>query len=300
MMDENKVYSDEELLELAKNGESDAYIMLGLRIYHDSTEASRKAIEYYKKAADMGNVEAMACVAIHLQYCNTAENIAVCNKYAKMGYDRGNKESSIVYLLHMARGIGMEPDPHTAKKELKRLAKGGDAEILTELGRLYLDETVAKPDVKKGIKLLTEAAEQNYESAEYELGRLYLDGRLVEQDLKKSMYYLDRAQAHGLASLVDEDIAEVFSQSGDIDSQIKTLEHGMNNGNEEACLELIEIYKKGISGKSYKKKAFEVALAGAKMGYPYAMCMVGDMYEEGKGTEVNLTEALRWYRMAAA
>lgn len=81
-----------------------------------------------------------------------------------------------------------------------------------------------------------------------------------------------------------------------ISEAVKWYEKSVAQGNDYAKSNLADIFRKGTGGYTIDmKRAFELYKS---CGFPYAHYRVGEFYEKGWGTEVNIAEAKRYYRLA--
>jgi TPR repeat protein len=95
------------------------------------------------------------------------------------------------------------------------------------------------------------------------IGTIFEDGIMVKKDINKAVYWYEQA---------------------------------INQGDDLAMSNLADILRKGSQG--YPKdleRAFELY---KRCGLPYAHYRVGEFYENGWGTERDLDEAKRYYRLA--
>lgn len=95
------------------------------------------------------------------------------------------------------------------------------------------------------------------------IGTIFENGIMVKKDINKAVYWYERAAEQG------DDLA-------------------LSN--------LADILRKGSQGYPKDlKRAFELY---KRCGLPYAHYRVGEFYEHGWGTEKNIEEAKRYYRLA--
>lgn len=81
-----------------------------------------------------------------------------------------------------------------------------------------------------------------------------------------------------------------------ISEAVKWYEKSVAQGNDYARSNLADILRKGTGGYPIDlKRAFELYKS---CGFPYAHYRVGEFYEKGWGTDVNIAEAKRYYRLA--
>ena len=79
---------------------------------------------------------------------------------------------------------------------------------------------------------------------------------------------------------------------------LKLLEPYIEQGNSVAMYLAAQIYEKGELVEKDEKKAFDLYLESAKKN-PDAQYAVANMYVEGKGTKASITDAIKYYKMAA-
>lgn len=95
------------------------------------------------------------------------------------------------------------------------------------------------------------------------IGTIFEDGIMVKKDIRKAVYWYELA---------------------------------IEQGDDLAMSNLADILRKGNQGYPKDlKRAFELY---KRCGLPYAHYRVGEFYENGWGTERNLDEAKRYYRLA--
>lgn len=82
----------------------------------------------------------------------------------------------------------------------------------------------------------------------------------------------------------------------DMPEAVKWYEKSAAQGNDYAKSNLADILRKGTGGYPIDmKRAFELYKS---CGFPYAHYRVGEFYQNGWGTDVNIAEAKRYYRLA--
>lgn len=212
---------------LAEKGNAVAQRLLGKYYYYDKDD-NKKALELYLKAADGGDAEAMTEAADIYFYRENYEEYkrlllkAAEQNYAdaesKLGYlyqnlndfelgepdlpqslqwykrssEHGNSTATCDVGEMILKGEGTVKDEYEAFNWFKRAVDEGSVYGMYLYGKCYLDGTGVAQDKKKGIELITEAAEYD-EDAQCALGICYLEGNGVEKDLKKAVFYLEKA-----------------------------------------------------------------------------------------------------------
>lgn len=99
---------------------------------------------------------------------------------------------------------------------------------------------------------------------------------------------------------VQNDIGIIFKEGimvkKDINKAVYWYERAIEQGDDLAMSNLADILRKGSQGYTKDlKRAFELY---KRCGLPYAHYRVGEFYENGWGTDKNIDEAKRYYRLA--
>ena len=146
-------------------GDPKAMTMLG-ELYGNALGTKRdynKAVEWYRRAADLGDREAMFALAMA--------------RMAGRGGGPANREE--------------------AAKWLASSAKLGEPKAAYNLALLYLDGQTFPQDVKRAAELLRVAADAGNPEAQYALATFYKEGTGVEKNLEQSVRLLQGASVAG-------------------------------------------------------------------------------------------------------
>lgn len=155
-------------------------------------------------------------------------------------------------------------DMEEAVKWYSEAAEAGNCNSQFSLGKIYL----AAEEYEEGVSLLTRSADQDNAAAQYVLGLIYEHGiGDISADLKRSFEYF-------LCS----------AKSGDADAQYKV---GMR------------YYQGEEPVKENNDEAFKWFSESAKQQNYDAFALLGECYEKGFGTVININEAYRCYSEAA-
>ncbi len=156
-----------ELEPAAEQGDVKAEIILGTIYWTGGkgvTRDDRKALAWFRRAADQGNAEAQDLVGI-------------------------------AYV----EGRGVAKNPAEAVAWFRRSAEQGDADGEFSLGFSYFAGEGVKRDAKTGVAWLEKSAAQDFPPAEEMLGRIYISGAGVAADEKLGLQWLHKAANHGLS-----------------------------------------------------------------------------------------------------
>jgi TPR repeat protein len=164
------------------------------------------------------------------------------------------------------RAFDPREEAHLSVAELERRVSTGDVKAQAELGARYGMGQDVKQDLPKAIALLQAAAAKNNPDAQFFLGTAYANGLGVPQSDAQSIMLFEQAAEQG--------------QPG----ASYTLANMIIGG------------KGGISPSW--TAALHYLWESAVKGFPLAMIQIGQIYQDGKGTDRNVRAAAYWYRRA--
>jgi len=98
-----------------------------------------------------------------------------------------------------------------AEKLFRPLAKQGNAEAQTSLGRMYAEGQGVRQNYKEAVKWFRLAAEQGHASAQQSLGVMYDKGRGVPKDYNEAMKWFRLAAEQGNAS-AQQNLVVMYSE----------------------------------------------------------------------------------------
>ena len=220
----------------AKSHDDKLQYRLGQMLYSGTgTEKDiPKAVEYLKKSAKTGNVNAQYLLAkIYLEVDSNPENIKealiLLNKAATGGNALAQYALAKVYLegKHIEKDISKavelftlsaeqnnqyaaytlgkinlkgEVMPKNIENAIKWLSLSADQSnqfAQYTLGKLYMDGTEVPRNSETGLKLLTASAEKGNQFAQFQLGKHYLSGKVLPRDKALAEYWLKESAAQG-------------------------------------------------------------------------------------------------------
>lgn len=269
-----------------------------------------KAIEYYTKAAEMGNGRAM-CGLGNIYY--EGRNVGAVEipvdfgkafdwyiKAEETGYeDVPYERLGWMYLT----GNGTDKKHWQAKICLERAVEKKNTDAMVFLGNMYMDGEEIAQDINEAIKYYEMASNHGDVQGDYYLGTLYDQGigGLREDNHYAEACYRKAAEAgHSLAMLrlaylydgnafgePDYIVANEWFQKAAVAGEADAVYHLGSH-----CQ-----YGKGFE-KVDLKSAFELYKVGAHLGSGRAMRCLGDLYRDGIYVEKNTTIAKEWYLKA--
>ncbi|MDR1895239.1 MAG: protein kinase [Prevotellaceae bacterium] len=213
-----------------------------------------EAIEGIKKLAENGDPEALGNLGSMYsvgQGVSKNEKMAFeyCLKSAQAGYAFVMNALALYYKV----GYGTKQNNGEAMKWYIKSAEMGNPGSLLDLGNIYLygycDQTANK---KKGVELITKAAEQNYAPALRKLGYLYAEGDYVKQDNDKGFEYSLKATEYDNDDFIAmENVAFLYKQgAGTEKNYAKSKQYYLNalradTGRIDNYIYIGRLYKEG-------------------------------------------------------
>ena len=192
MKDEDK--ARELYLKAAEGGDAEAMCKLAdIHFFNEEYEEQKK---WLLKAAELNYADAECSLAIFYRNLDEYDMGEPDYPQALQWYKRASEHGDSTATCHVGEmilnGEGTIKDEYEAFSWFKKAVDEGSVYGTYLYGKCYLDGTGVAQDKKKGIELITEAAEYD-EDAQCALGICYLEGNGVEKDLKKAVFYLEKA-----------------------------------------------------------------------------------------------------------
>ncbi|MDE6790994.1 MAG: hypothetical protein K2J61_04655 [Clostridia bacterium] len=234
----------------AEKGNAVAQRLLGNYYYYEK-DSNKKALEWYLKAADGGDAEAMVQAADIYSYKEDFEaQEKLLLKAAEQDYEDAEFNLGVFYQTFerddetydfekamywykrafghggdlaacyvgemYLNGEGVPKDEYQAFEWFKKSFEAGSIVGTYHYGKCYMEGIGVEQDKKEGIRLYTKAAEY-VSDAQYALGLCYLEGNGVKKDLKTAVDYLKKAAHDRMPNEEAQDKLEELYSSGEID-----------------------------------------------------------------------------------
>jgi TPR repeat protein len=285
--------SFELLIKASGHGNTRAMLQLGHYYLESETKDAAKAIEYFMKAAEMGDNSAITELAKLYK-----ENIfdIDCINNAKV-----ITEMAAVF----ADGIIIGQDYEFAFKLFEKAASLDDGEAQYSVGRFYEKGLFVSKNLQKASIWYIKAAEKSNPYALEKLAYFFKEGLAGEKNIQKADEYYKKA-AQYFQKRADLNDSEAQYLLGQLYLKGKGVNKNPNMFMELNIKSARNGYKKAQYqyGARYEKEnnismAFEWYKKSAEQNYPLAQYKLGECYLRGKGTYIDEEQALIWFKKAA-
>ena len=261
-----------------------------------------KALEWYEKAADLGNAEAMFNIGAMER--DDYEKAMKWYKKAKERYEKAadlGDTSAMVFIGDIYRDDKyVEKDYAKALEWYEKAVDLGNAEAMLKIGSMYRDDEYVEKDYAKALEWYTKAADSGSVSAMKIVANMYEQGEYVEQDYKEAMKWYEKAADSG-DSITMFRIGAYYERGIFVERDLDKAQEWYDKVVDSGDVDVMNYL-----GTIYRNveqdpgKALEWYQNAADLGNAEAMRYIGDMYENGLGVEQDLDKAQEWYDKAEA
>lgn len=182
-------------------------------------------------------------------------------------------------------------DPERALALLNQAADAGYPPALSDLAQTYEAGTETGPDYARAGDLYQRASEAGYGHASYKLGWFYHTGLGVDFDYATAMSFYERAAAEG-EPLGHYGVGQLyeFGQGVAADPVIAGQNYQLGADQREPMSEtaLAYFYEQGIGVTQDYDRSFALLVDAAGQGYAFAQAALSIHYLFGQGTPVDL------------
>lgn len=295
----------------AKAGHVDSQYNYALSLLN--TKQADKAVYWFKKASDNGNIGATYYYGSLLfngqgveqnksngiQFMTQAANKGFIAAYARL--------AQICY-----NGDDVTKDYSKAFEFAKKGALGHNASAMWILALCYINGQGTAQDYYLGTQWLTETATTHKKEIKQFLNDI--NNNIYLQYLHGlKLYFVERNYADAITFFTKVDKAKVAEgktmlgvcignrnyEKKNEKKAVKNLEKAAENSF-VACYYLSSMYETGTGCKENKTKALDLLKKAANGGIAYAQCKLGDMYMSGTGVNRDYTQAAKYYLQAEA
>lgn len=304
-----------------KGNDKDALFAMGFLMQQSQQQnALAEAMTYYKRAADLGQLQAMNNYGFILagssqEVAKTQEGVGFIKKAAEGGLNAARRNMAAIYL----NGIGGETRNAASARDLLEKAAGeGDGQAMFELAQFYLEtggEEMVDDD--KAWDWLNKAAEAGNPNALAALGSVLFDGRTfgarkVDADPKaaveKFQKLADQGVPGGLRTMAELHLSGQGGVEKDFAKALELFSKAAQGNDPTAQVVLAGYYDKGVDVDPQDQKievapnaaaALELYRLAARNNVPLALFNVGVFYEEGRAVDRDPQKAFVHYLQAA-
>ncbi|MBI2791076.1 MAG: sel1 repeat family protein [Gammaproteobacteria bacterium] len=261
------------------------------------------AIQWLTMSANQGNPDAEYHLAkIYLDGTAVAKNIYLAQKL----FDQAASQGVILAQLELAnlynQGQDFERNEEKAFYWYESAAKQDEPHSLYVVGMSYVNGNLGQQkNAEVGAEYLKRAADKGYYPAQYALATLFLEGYPVLKDKFTAIEYL-RLAAMGGSHDAQIKLAKILIEFS-IPQYDKVAfywaEKAAHNQNAEALYLLGTLYADGIGTEVNHEKAFEIFSQLAEQNHSSAQFKLGQLYYYGKGIDKDHSLAKKWFLKSA-
>ncbi|TLX15777.1 SEL1-like repeat protein [Rhizobium sp. MHM7A] len=154
------------------------------------------AMALYKKAADLGNVDALSAIAsMHLDGDGTPKDVREAIRWYLMAAQKGDIKAYTQ--LGVAHQNLSPPEHETALEWYKKGAANGDITAMRNLALMYRNGTGVQQNAREAISWYERAAEHGDVDAMITIAVTYQDGQGVERSYSNAGLWYEKAAAAG-------------------------------------------------------------------------------------------------------
>jgi TPR repeat protein len=301
--------------------DKDAQFAVGLFLQQSNQQgAMEQALEYYKKAADQNQLQAMNNLGFILaasgrEASRTKEGVEWIQKAADKGLNAARRNMAQIHLRGLA---GFKADPKAAEALLLKASSEKDAQAKFELAQFYLGGGGKENQSDdKAWTLLNESAALGNPGALASLGSVLLDGKkLGEKEIKadpaaavkKFEELAAQKNATGLRIMGELHESGRAGVAKDFPKALEYYRQAAQGNDAVAQVRLAAFYDKGVDIDKDDKKidvapnaaaALELYRLAAQNNVPLAIYNVGTFYEEGRTVDKDPAKAFAFFLQSA-
>mgnify|MGYP000971905007 CR=1 FL=1 len=312
----------DKIRELAdQKNDKDALFSMGFLAQQSQQQnALAEAMNYYKRAADLGQLQAMNNYGFILagssqEVEKTKEGLAFIKKAADGGLNAARRNMAAIYLNGLG---GEERNPDAARELLEKAASDGDGQAQFELAQFYLElGGPERTDDDKAWDWLNKASDSGNPNALALLGSVLFDGktfgaRKIEADPAKAVEKFTKLAEQnvpaGLRTMGELHASGLAGVEKDFGKALGYFTRAAQGNDAAAQVQLAGYYDQGVDLDPKDGKievapnaaaALELYRLAARNNVPFALHKVGLFYEEGRSVDQDAPKAFAHYLQAA-
>lgn len=238
---------------LGQNGvvvDPDAFVRLG-DLYYDGNvveQDMKKAFAYYSQAAVAGSETGKIRIGEMLARGeSTKQDIERGRSLVQEVSKTGNSNALVALGELYTQGDGGPMSPAKAMRAFEAAASKGNVRAMIQLGDLYRNGRFQPVNGKKALEYYRRAAKAGNPYGQYGIGYIYLERLAGKTGTRtKGIEFLRQAGSNGVSgAVVAISNSYFYGKRPNPKRALLTLEQAMQNGNLDAALELIAVYRDG-------------------------------------------------------
>jgi enhanced entry protein EnhC len=277
-----------------KNAVADYY--LG-RIYlygYGQLKNNQLAIRYFTQSAQKGYLPSIQFMARYVLLHDKDPQQAL--DWFKKAADAGDVDAQMYTAAAYMYGLGVKQSDDIATRYYINAAKNGNSIAQFTLAKKFIDSRNSS-NQKLGLIWLNKSVANNNPQALTKLAKLYLEGKLVDKNEQKGIDLLNQAVAQGFTPAMVV-LGELALEQNQKEQALQWFNKVTNQNNDEAYLDLAHVYLQEKSPIYDPKTAFMWTLKAAQDGLPQGKRELADMYQKGIGVDAEPSLAKQWLNQA--
>ena len=269
----------------------------------DEPEDVARALDFLEQAANGGRVSAIIDLA---EYYISVGELETAVEYYRRAADLGSVRATMELARAYSAGLGVPQDVNQSLAWLRRAELMGEQDVRTlrQLATGFLNGQFGPPDVERAVQYYLSAAELGDPSSMMILANMYHEGTLIEYNEEAAFRWALRAAEQGSVSgmvFVGEAYNEGLGTEVDTEEAVKWMQAALdtNPDNATAALAIGRAYQLGIGFEPDATRALEYYERAANLGNISAMVRTARSYLQGIGIKSTPEVAVEWYDRAA-
>ena len=269
-------------------------------------EDAAAAVQWYRRAADLGDVGAMKKLAVCCaQAIGVAKDDAAAAGWYRRAADLGDTDAMVSLGRYMSYADGAPEaarDAVGAAKWFRKAAELGSASAMVQLGRCFADGVGERKDEAAAAQWYLRAANLGDASAMLALGGCCAHGRGVAADEAQAVtWYRKAAELGKMEAMFNLGICHEHGRgvAPDAVQAAAWYRQAAELGEGLAMYNLGSLYARGSGVAKDPVQHVHWFRKAADCGVPEAMHNLGVSYERGDGVARDAAVAVDWYRKAA-
>ena len=275
-------------------------------IYYDEKDYE-KAWDYFRRAAVEGNQfqrDAEEHIADMYYYGHgAAQDFAKAAEWYEKAAEHGNSDAMCSLAVMFINDEEMPKDEEKALHWMLEAANNGSVSAMENMGRMYKNGDCVPQDAVASLAWFKKSAEHGNPDAMFSVGGCYYQGLGVEEDWRQAKEWFTKAWTAGnndALYFLGMIYADEEKSSRAEEFLLQAANDDENYFQEDAQDSLALMYYTGNGVVQDTELAIEWAEKAAEQGNDNSMLLLGDIYMEGVGMEQDIAKAKEWYEKAKA